>query len=206
MSSTLATLILAASLTAQHPSAPASQTTALPADEVARLEARHLTNIRQVTYGLARAGEGYLSPDGRAIIFQAVPHSAPSIFHQPKPDEDGYQIYLGSLADDAPANLVSTGKGRCTCPFFHPSGKSILFASTHLSPSTSAQPPKGPAYSRTERYRWEFPETMDIFSADLDGKNLKRLTDSPGYDAEGSYSADGKEIVVTTLRVGEAEI
>ena len=32
---------------------------------------------------------------------------------------------------------------------------------------------------------------MDIFTADLDGKNLKRLTDTPGYDAEGSYSPDG---------------
>ena len=40
--------------------------------------------------------------------------------------------------------MVSTGKGRCTCPFFHPNGKSILFASTHLYPSTEAEPPKGP--------------------------------------------------------------
>ena len=102
--------------------------------------------------------------------------------------------------------MVSTGKGRCTCPFFHPSGKSILFASTHLSPSTEAAPSKGPAYSRTERYRWEFPETMDIFTADPDGKNLKRLTDTPGYDAEGSYSADGSRIVFTSFRDGDAEI
>ena len=87
---------------------------------MARLEAAHLTNIRQVTYGLARAGEGYFSPDGRSIIFQAVPHLAPSIFHHPKPDEDGYQIFLGALEEDAPARMVSTGKGRCTCPFFHP--------------------------------------------------------------------------------------
>ena len=65
------------------------------AEEVARLEARHLKKIRQVTSGLARAGEGYFSPDGQSIIFQAVPHVPPSIFHQPKPDEDGYQIFLG---------------------------------------------------------------------------------------------------------------
>ena len=69
----------------------------MPAEEVARLEARHLKNIRQVTYGLARAGEGYFSPDGQSIIFQAVPHVPPSIFHHPKPDEDGYQIFLGRL-------------------------------------------------------------------------------------------------------------
>ena len=122
------------------------------------------------------------------------------------PDEEGYQIFLGPLEEDAPLKMVSTGKGRCTCPFFHPSGKSILFASTHLSPSTEAEPPKGPAYSRSARYRWEFPETMDIFTADLDGKNLKRLTDTPGYDAEASYSPDGSQIVFTSFRDGDGEI
>ena len=47
---------------------------------------------------------------------------------------------------------------------------------------------------------------MDIFAADLDGGNLKRLTDTPGYDAEGSYSADGSRIVFTSFRDGDAEI
>jgi TolB protein len=206
MFSTLANLVFAAALTGQHPTAGPAAAPALSPGEVARLESAHLTNIRQVTSGFSRAGEGYFSPDGHSIIFQAVPYLAPSTFHHTKPDEDGYQIFTGVLAEDTPANMVSTGKGRCTCPFFHPSGTSILFASTHLSPSTDVAPPKGPAYSRTERYRWEFPETMDIFTADLDGKNLKRLTETPGYDAEGSYSADGSRIVFTSFRDGDAEI
>jgi Tol biopolymer transport system component len=203
MSSTLATLFFAAILTGQHPT---SAPTGLAAEEVARLESAHLTNVRQLTFGFARAGEGYFSPDGKSIIFQAVPLLAPSLFHHAKPDEDGYQIFTGRLAEDSPATLVSTGKGRCTCPYFHPSGQSILFASTHLSPSTEAAPSKGPAYSRTDRYRWEFPETMDIFAAGPDGKNLKRLTDAPGYDAEGSYSPDGTRIVFTSFRDGDGEI
>ena len=194
MIATMATsLTLAAAMVAQHPSGTASD----GAGDVTRgggpPRGAAPQDIRQVTSGLARAGEGYFSPDGNSIIFQAVPNVPPSIFHRPKPDEDGYQIFLGRLADDAPARMVSTGKGRCTCPYFHPSGRSILFASTHLNPSTETEPTKGPAYSRTARYRWEFPESMDIFAADLDGKNLVRLTDTPGYDAEGSYSADGVE-------------
>ena len=47
---------------------------------------------------------------------------------------------------------------------------------------------------------------MDIFKADLDGKNLVRLTDADGYDAEGSYSPDGKQIVFTSFRDGDADI
>jgi Tol biopolymer transport system component len=207
MSSFLAsTLILASILISQHSAPGSTSTPTLSAEEVARLEARHLTNIRQVTFGLSRAGEGYFSPDGVSIIFQAVPHLSPTIFHKPKPDEEGYQIFLAALREDGPARMVSTGKGRCTCPYFHPSGKSILFASTHLSPSTDAEPPKGPAYSRTARYRWEFPESMDIFAADLEGKNLVRLTDSTGYDAEASYSPDGAHIVFTSFRDGDGEI
>ena len=206
MFSTLANLVLAAALTAQHPTAGSSAATGAFAEEVARLESAHLTNIRQVTSGFARAGEGYFSPDGHSIIFQAVPHLAPSIFHHAKPDEDGYQIFTGVSRKTRRPGWSARAKGAAPARSFIPSGKSILFASTHLSPSTEAAPPKGPAYSRTERYRWEFPESMDIFTADLDGKNLKRLTDTPGYDAEGSYSADGSQIVFTSFRDGDGEI
>ena len=136
------TLLLAAAFLAQHPTTGQATAPALSAEEVARLEAVHLTNIRQVSFGLARSGEGYFSPDGRSIIFQAVAHVPPSIFHHPLPDEDGYQIFLGPLEEDVPLKMVSTGKGRCTCPFFHPGGRSILFASTHLSPSTESEPPR----------------------------------------------------------------
>ncbi len=206
ISSLASTLLFAASLIAQHPGAGANTTPSLSAEEVARLESQHLKTIRQVTFGLARAGEGYFSPDGRSIIFQAVPHLPPSIFHHSKPDEEGYQIFSAELKENGSAKMVSTGKGRCTCPFFHPNGKSILFASTHLSPSNDAEPPKGPAYSRTARYRWEFPESMDIFAADLDGHHLVRLTDPPGYDAEASYSPDGSQIIFTSFRDGDGEI
>src|SRR5206468_8256087 len=87
--------------------------------EAARLEAKHLTNIRQVTSGFAKAGEGYFRPDGKAIIFQAA-----------QPGENDYQIYTLDLAPDARPRLVSTGKGKCTCSYYHPDGRSILYAST----------------------------------------------------------------------------
>jgi TolB protein len=201
----LSTLALAAALAAQQPPSASS------ADDPAQ-EARHLTNIRQVTFGFARAGEGYFRPDGRAIIFQAVPNLAPSVFHTPGANDEDYQIFTADLAPDARPRMVSTGKGKCTCSYYHPDGKSILFASSHLDPALAdgAKPgpkaPKGPAYSRSERYRWDFDPHMDIFRANPDGSDLVRLTDTPGYDAEGSYSPDGKQIVFTSFRDGDAEI
>lgn len=185
------------------PPAPSTPPAATDKNAAAE-EAGHLSNIRQLTFGFSRAGEGYFSPDGKTIIYQAVP-----------PGQNDYQIYTQALTPDAKPKLVSTGKGKCTCSFFHPDGKSILFGSSHLDPALADQTQgadaagpkaKTPAYSRTERYRWDFDPYMDIFAADLDGKIIKRLTDSPGYDAEGSYSPDGKSILFTSFRDGDAEI
>ncbi len=164
-------------------------------------EAKHLKNIRQVTSGLAKAGEGYFRPDGGAIIYQGV-----------RPGTEDYQIFTQELVAGSKPVMVSTGRGKCTCAYYHPDGKSILFASSHLDPALSsegkAEPaPKPPGYNREGRsYRWDFEPAMDIFKADLDGSNLVRLTDTPGYDAEGTYSPDGKQIVFTSFRDGDAEI
>src|SRR5690606_25980927 len=46
----------------------------------------------------------------------------------------------------------------------------------------------------------------DIFRAERDGSGLVRLTDTLGYDAEGSYSPDGSQIVFTSFRDGDADI
>src|SRR3954454_9904548 len=195
-------LILAASLTGQPPSGRPERP--LSPEQVAELESKHLQNIRQVTFGFFRAGEGYFRPDGKGIIFQAVPNLPTSVFLTAKPNQYEYQIFTSDLAPDAKPLMVSTGLGACTCAFFHPDGKSIIFGSTHLNPSPKAP---GTAYSRSgSRYRWSFPEGMDIFKADADGKNLIRLTTADGYDAEGSYSPDGKQIIFTSFRDGDADI
>lgn len=154
-------------------------------------ESRYLSNIRQLTFqdmGLFNAGEGYFSPDATRIIFQGTPHGA-----------DKYQIYTLNLAGGQP-QLVSTGRGACTCAFYHPTRPKIIFASSHLN--TDAPKEENPDGG----YRWDFDAHMDIFEADPDGSNLRRLTTAPGYDAEGSYSPDGSRIVFTSQRDGDLEI
>ena len=177
-------------------------------EEVARLEAKHLKNIRQVTSGLRQGRRGLFPPRRQGRSSSRPSRLPPSIFHQPKPDEDDYQIYTGDLDGRRAGPDGQHGQGASApARYYHPDGKSILFASTHLDPSTEARAqPKGPAYSRTERYRWDFDPVDGHLPADLDGKNLVRLTDTPGYDAEGSYSPDGKQIIFTSFRDGDAEI
>ena len=160
-------------------------------------ESKLLANVRQVTVGLPRAGEGYFSPDGKQIVYQAFPVGYPF-----------YQIYVQSL-DSYEPRLVSTGRGRTTCSYFSRDGKAILFASSHADPNIEETEFKArgeAAKGGRRRYQWDFDPHMDLYTIGLDGRGLKRLTDAPGYDAEGSFSSDGKQIVFTSSRDGDPDI
>ncbi len=159
-------------------------------------ESMHLQNIRQLTapsMGFEKAGEAYFSPDGSSIIFQAVPTG-----------EKQYQIYIMNLEEMVP-RMVSTGRGACTCAYFHPSGKKIIFASSHEAPEEMAH--NVPGYQRnSSRYSWEFTPYMNIYEANPDGSELKALTSGPAYTAECAYSADGKKIVFASNRDGSMNL
>ncbi len=166
-----------------------------------KAEAAHLRNIRQVTHDFVRAGEGYFSPDGKQIIFQAEERDTGNPF---------YQIFVMDL-EGGRYRRVSPGVGKTTCSYFRPDGKKIIFASSHLDPE--AKKKQEEEYQRREAekgkrrpYRWDFDPWMDIFEANPDGTDLKRLTDTKGYIAEGSYSPDGKHIVFCSQRDGNLEL
>ena len=155
-------------------------------------ESQFLSNVRQLTYDGKRAGEGYFSEDGNALIFQTERDS----------DNPFYQIYLLDLRT-GDTHRVSTGVGKTTCAFFRPGTDEVLYASTHHDAFAEAKQEeelKFRASGKERRYSWDYDEKMDIFSAHRDGSNLKQLTDAPGYDAEASYSPDGTRIVFCSLR------
>lgn len=166
-------------------------------DDLAKKEARFLGNIRQETKGLPRAGEGYFSPDDQWIAYQAFPVGYPF-----------YQIYVQKLGETTPRR-VSPGRGRTTCAYFSRDGKQILFSSAHTHPEVEKEEKSAwdlQAQGGRRRYQWDFDPHMDLYVCDVDGTNLKRLTDTPGYDAEGSYSHDGRHIVFTSDRDGDPDL
>ena len=155
-------------------------------------ESQFLGNTRQLTYSGKRAGEGYFSENGTALIFQS----------EREPDNPFYQIYLMDLKS-GDTHRVSTGVGKTTCAFFRPGTDEVLYASTHhdrFATAKQAEELEFRASGKERRYSWDYDEAMDIFSAHRDGSNLRQLTDAPGYDAEASYSPDGTRIVFCSLR------
>ncbi|MEZ6141369.1 MAG: DPP IV N-terminal domain-containing protein [Zavarzinella sp.] len=180
-------------------------TLAVGADPVdwAKQESTYLQNIRQLTSEYVRAGEGYFSPDGKQIVFQAEEKDTGNPF---------YQIFVQDLATGK-ARRVSPGVGRTTCAYFSPDGKKLLFASSHLDPDAKKhqeaeyrQRADDAKKGIRRRYAWDFDTFMDIFEYDLATQKLVNLTNSPGYDAEGAYSHDGKKIVFASKRSGHMEL
>lgn len=149
---------------------------------------KHLRNLRQLTDGGDNA-EAYFSGDSKELIFQTT-HGALRCD----------QIFTMQV-DGTQKKMVSTGKGRTTCSYFLPDGSRIIYASTH---ETSAECPPPPP--RTGGYFWAVYSSFEIYSAKPDGSDLKRLTDSPGYDAEATVSADGKKILFTSVRDGDLDL
>lgn len=149
---------------------------------------RHLANIKQLTFGGENA-EAYFSSDGERLIFQS------------KRDQlDCDQIFTMN-ADGSNVRMVSSGEGRTTCSYFFRNGKKVIYASTHGG--SKACPPNP---DMSQGYVWAVYPDYDLYTADADGKNVRKVTHTPGYDAEATISPNGKKIVFTSERDGDLDL
>jgi Tol biopolymer transport system component len=150
---------------------------------------RHFRKLVQLTSGGQNA-EAYFSFEGDRIIFQST-----------RGDLKADQIFSMGL-DGRGLKLLSNGEGKTTCGYFFPGARRIIYASTFAASPLAPPPPDYAKYG----YVWKFQDGFDVFEADADGGNLKRLTETPGYDAECTISNDGQWIVFTSMRDGDLEL
>jgi Tol biopolymer transport system component/Zn-dependent M28 family amino/carboxypeptidase len=176
---------------APEPSKPATTATAAkpgaePRD-LATPEETHLHNLRQLTFGADNA-EAYWSFAGDRLIMQTnrAPYRCDQI--------EELTVATGER------KRVSTGKGRTTCSFFLKGDQEIIYASTHEASPDCPTPP-----DMSKGYFWGLFE-YDIYRANADGSNLRRLTSEPGYDAEATVCPVDGSIVFTSIRSGDLEL
>jgi Tol biopolymer transport system component len=155
-------------------------------------ETDFLSRVRRLTVEGRRAGEGYWSPDGGRIVFQS----------EREPGNPFYQIYALDLSSGESVR-ISPGHGKTTCAFFRPGTDQILFASTHHDPRSKTFQQEEldfRASGKERRYAWDYDPEFEIYAASERNKQLTRLTNVRGYDAEASYSPDGQWIAFSSMR------
>jgi Tol biopolymer transport system component len=143
------------------------------------------SNPVQITNELGYDGGAFFSPDGSKIVFRAS---------RPKTEEE-IKEYKELLAQNlvAPTNMEifvcdADGKnlqqvthlGKANwAPFFHPSGKKIIFSSNHHS-----------------QRGYDF----QLYMIDIDGKNLEQITTESNFNAFPMFSPDGKKLIFSSNR------
>ncbi len=149
---------------------------------------KRIKNIKQLTFGGENA-EAYFSSDSKQLIFQS------------KRDGRGCdQIYRMNI-DGSNVKMISNGDGRTTCSYFFKNGKKVVYASTH---GGARECPPNPDFSKG--YVWAIYPDYDLYTSTADGKEIKKLSNIKGYDAEATVSPNGKKIIFTSERDGDLEL
>ena len=142
-------------------------------------------NVKQITNELGYDGGAFFSPDGKKLVFRASRFTT----------EESKREYLDYLKQGLVAptqmelftcnvdgsnlkQLTNLGKANWA-PFYHPSGKKIIFSSNH----------KG-------KRGFEF----NLFMINEDGTGLEQITYDKVFDSFPMFSPDGKKIMFSSNR------
>lgn len=143
------------------------------------------SNVKQITSDLGYDGGAFFSPDGTKLIFRS---SRPKTDEEIKKYKDllaeglveptNMELYICNADGSELRQLTNLGKANW-CPFFHPSGEKVIFASNH----------------NTER---GFP--FNLYMINIDGTGLEQVTHDDTFDAFPVFSNDGKHLVFSSNR------
>lgn len=149
----------------------------------------HFSDVRQLTFSGENA-EAYWSPDSSELIFQSThgQYACDQMFRLP-------------ISDPASLTLVSTGTGRTTCGYFAADGERVIYSSTHVADEACPATP-----DRSRGYVWPIYDSYQIYSAALDGSDIRALTDTNFYDAEATVCSQDGSIVFTSTRDGDLDL
>ncbi len=131
-----------------------------------------------------QAAEGYFSPDGKSMICNAK-----------MPGDKEFQVYTFHI-DGTDVRRIND-KGADACSFYYPDGKKLIWTSTRDWPDL----PQG-SYSDPNDY----PQGAEIYTSDLDGGHVVRMTNNKMYDAEVTVSPDGKWVLFSRQVDGKIDL
>ncbi len=137
------------------------------------------------------AAEAYWAPDSRHLIAQTRDKRAIPAKH------GGPGALTWIFTDDGTEMWNVNDHGQDGCSFFFPDGRRIVWTSTRDNMSM----PVG-NWSDSDDY----PQGAELYSSDLHGGNIQRLTNNRWYEAEVSVSPDGRWITFGRQIDGKMDI
>lgn len=145
-------------------------------------------NVRQLTNIPGYDGGAFFSPDGKKLVFRA---SRPQTEQELKEYKEllamglvaptNMEIYTINLDGTGLKQVTKLGKANWA-PFFHPSGKKIIFSSNH------AASPESRGYN------------FQLYMINEDGTGLEAITSESNFNAFPMFSFDGKKLIFSSNR------
>jgi TolB protein len=143
------------------------------------------SNVKQITNQLGYDGGAFFSPDGKKLIFRASRPQTPEQIKEykdllnegmVKPTE--MDLYIVNV-NGKKLKKISSFANAEWAPFFHPSGKKVIFSSNYKS--TRGIP-------------------FNLYMTDLKGKKVEQITFDGMFDAFPMFSPDGKKLIFSSNR------
>ncbi len=143
------------------------------------------TNLKQITHELGYDGGAFFSPDGNKLVFRA---SRPKTEEDIKEYKDYYaqglvapvnmEIFICNVDGSDLKQVTHLGKANWA-PFYHPSGKKIIFSSN---------------YKAVNGFNFQ------LYMINEDGTGLEQITSQSIFNAFAMFSPDGKKLVFSSNR------
>ncbi|MGV6845783.1 MAG: TolB family protein [Lutibacter sp.] len=141
------------------------------------------TNVKQITNELGYDGGAFFSPDGEKLIFRA---SRPKTVDEVKTYKQllkqglvqptNMELFTCNVDGSNLKQITHLG-GANWAPFFHPSGKKVIFSSNYKT-----------------------KKSFNLFMINVDGTGIEQITYDTVFDAFPMFSPNGKELVFSSNR------
>jgi Tol biopolymer transport system component len=143
------------------------------------------TDVRRLTTTPGYDGGPFFSPDGSQIIYRAYRPQTPeeladyqALLKDNLIRPSKLEIFVMN-ADGSNQRQVTSNGAANFAPFFHPSGKKIIFCSNQADPKR---------------------RNFDLFLINIDGTNQVQVTHCDDFDGFPMFSPDGKKLVFCSNR------
>lgn len=141
-------------------------------------------NVKQITNSIGYDGGAFFSPDSKQLIFRAsrpkgeLAETYKKLLKENKVKPSDMELYICD-ADGSNLRAITNLGGANWAPFFHPSGKKVIFCTNH---------------------HVEGNRRFNLFMINTDGTGLEQITFDKSFDSFPMFSPDGKKLVFASNR------